>query len=189
MVGRTFTIPNQVTLLRLIFVPFFAVFTLDGHYDYALVLALLAALSDFVDGWIARRFHQQSSLGIALDPVADKVLMGAAYIVMSLCGLLPWWLTSLVLLRDGGILTGAVLVILFSGYRPLPPTYAGKASTVGQLAAVLAAIGWKAQFPFVSPILVQVCTYIAGALTIISGMHYLITWRERTLRRPGSQLS
>lgn len=189
MSGRTFTIPNQVTLLRLIFVPFFTIFTLNGHYDYALVLAVLAALSDFVDGWIARTFHQQSQLGIALDPVADKILISAAYVVTSLVGLLPWWLTALVLLRDGGILAGAVLVILFSGYRPLPPTYAGKASTASQLAAVLAAIAWKAQVPLIGPTLIQICTYIAAALTIISGMHYLVTWRQRTVRRPGNQLS
>ncbi|HTV56033.1 MAG TPA: CDP-alcohol phosphatidyltransferase family protein [Terriglobia bacterium] len=189
MSERTFTIPNQVSLLRLIFVPFFTLVTLDGRYDWAFVLAMLAATSDFVDGWIARTFHQQSVLGVALDPVADKVLMGAAYIVMSLCGLLPWWLTSLVVLRDGGILAGALLVILFAGYRPLPPTYAGKASTVGQFAAVAAAIGWKAQFPLMSVTVVEACIYLAGALTIISGMHYLITWRQRIVRRPGSQLS
>jgi cardiolipin synthase len=188
MSGRTFTIPNQVTLLRLIFVPFFAVFTLGGRYDYALVVALLAAASDFADGWIARNFHQQSSLGMALDPIADKVLMGAAYIVMSICGLMPWWLTSLVLFRDGGIIAGAMLLIVFSGYRPLPPTYAGKVSTVSQLAAVLAAIGWKAQLPFISPTLVQVCIYLAGGLTVISGMHYLVTWRQRTIGHPGRQL-
>jgi cardiolipin synthase (CMP-forming) len=188
MSERTFTIPNQLSLVRLLFVPFFAVVTLDGRYDYAFVLAMLAALSDFLDGWVARTFHQQSALGIALDPVADKVLMGSAYIVMSLCGLLPWWLTSLVLVRDGGILVGALLVIVFWGYRPLPPTYAGKASTVGQFAAVVAAIAYKAQFPWIGPILVEICIYIAAALTVISGMHYLITCRQRTVRRPGDQL-
>jgi cardiolipin synthase (CMP-forming) len=189
MSERTFTIPNQVSLLRLIFVPFFTVLTLDGRYDWAFVLAMLAATSDFVDGWIARAFHQQSVLGVALDPVADKVLMGAAYIVMSLCGLLPWWLTALVVLRDGGILAGALLGIVFAGYRPLPPTYAGKASTVAQFAAVVAAIAWKAQFPLITATGVQACIYLAGALTIISGMHYLITCRQRIVRRPGSQLS
>jgi cardiolipin synthase len=184
MFGRMFTIPNQITLLRLIFVPFFAFLTLHGRYDYALALAVLAAASDFADGWVARTFHQQSSLGIALDPVADKVLMGAAYIVMSVCGLLPWWLTFLVLIRDAGILGGALLAILFSGYRPLPPTYAGKASTVGQLAAVVAAIAWKAELPYISPVLVEACIYVAAALTIISGLHYLITGRQRLIRRP-----
>jgi cardiolipin synthase len=188
MSERTFTIPNQVSLLRLIFVPFFAILTIDGRYDYAFVLGMLAALSDFADGWVARTFRQQSALGIALDPVADKVLMGSAYIVMSLCGLLPWWLTSLVLLRDGGILAGALLVIVFSGYRPLPPTYAGKASTVSQFAAVVAALACKAQFPLIGPTVVQICIYIAGALTVVSGMHYLITWRQRTVGRPGNQL-
>jgi cardiolipin synthase (CMP-forming) len=184
MTERAFTIPNQITLLRLVFVPFFAFLTLEGRYDYALVLALLAALSDFIDGWVARKFHQQSSLGVALDPIADKVLMGAAYIVMSLCGLLPWWLTALVLVRDGAILGSALLVTLFAGYRPLSPTYAGKASTVGQLAAVLAAVAWKAQFPWIGPLLVEACIYIAGGLTIISGIHYLVTGRQRIVRGP-----
>jgi cardiolipin synthase (CMP-forming) len=179
-----FSIPNQITALRLIFVPFFALVTLEGHYDYALVLAVLAAFSDFADGWVARTFHQQSSLGVALDPVADKILMGSAYVVMSICGLLPWWLTSLVLIRDGGILCGALLVILLAGYRPLPPTYAGKASTSAQLAAVVAAIAWKAEFPLFGPDAVEVCIYIAAALTIISGIHYLLTLRQRLVRRP-----
>ena len=184
MVGRLFTLANQITLLRLVFVPFFAWFTLEGRYDYALVVAILAAVSDFADGWVARAFHQQSSLGVALDPVADKILMGSAYLVMSLCGLLPWWLTSLVLIRDGGILAGALLVILFAGYRPLPPTYAGKASTSAQLAAVVVSIAWKADFSFIGPVLVEVCVYIAGALTIVSGIHYLATLRQRLIRRP-----
>lgn len=181
---RLFTIPNEITLLRLIFVPFFAFLTLEARYDAALALAVLAAGSDFADGWVARAFNQQSSLGIALDPIADKVLMGAAYIVMSLCGLLPWWLTFLVLIRDAGILGGALFVTLSSGYRPMPPTYAGKASTVGQLLAVVAAIAWKAELPLVGPALVEVCIYMAGALTIISGIHYLVTARQRLVRRP-----
>jgi cardiolipin synthase (CMP-forming) len=188
MSGRIFTVPNQISLLRLVFVPFFAIFTVEGRFDYALALAVLAAASDFVDGWVARRFKQQSALGVALDPVADKVLMGAAYIVLSWGGLLPWWLTALVLIRDGGILGGALLAMLVSGYRPLPPTPAGKASTCGQLAAVLAAVGCRARFPFTGPVLVRACIYLAGALTIISGIHYLAVSRQRLVRRPRNQL-
>ncbi|MGH9444979.1 MAG: CDP-alcohol phosphatidyltransferase family protein [Terriglobia bacterium] len=188
MLDRTFTIPNQVSLLRLVFVPFFTMLVLEERFDLALALAVLAAASDFVDGWVARRFKQRSALGAALDPMADKVLMGAAYIVLSCSGLLPWWLTALVLIRDGGILGGAVLVIFVGGYRPLLPTATGKASTCGQLAAVLAAVGCKAQVPFITPLLVQICVYLAGALTIISGLHYLAVSRQRLVSRPGKQL-
>jgi cardiolipin synthase (CMP-forming) len=187
MVGRIFTIPNQISLLRLFFVPFFAIFTLDGHFDYALALAVLAAASDFVDGWVARQFKQQSTLGVALDPLADKILMGAACVVLSWSGLLPWWLTTLVLIRDGAILTAALLVTFVSGYRPLPPTPVGKVSTCGQLAAVLAAVGWKAHCFFITPILAQICIYLAGALTLISGIHYLAIGRQRLVSRPGKQ--
>jgi cardiolipin synthase (CMP-forming) len=187
MLRRALTIPNQISLLRLIFVPFFAILTIEERFNLALALAVLAAASDFVDGWVARRFKQQSRLGVALDPLADKILMGAAYIVLSWIGLMPWWLTALVLIRDGGILTGALLVTFVSGYRPLPPTPAGKASTCGQLAAVLAAVAWKAQFPFITPGVVQTCVYLAAALTVVSGLHYLAVSRQRLVSRPGKQ--
>lgn len=184
MLERRFTLANQITLLRLIFVPFFVLLVLGGRYGSALTLGALAAVSDFFDGWVARTFHQQSSLGVALDPVADKILMGAGYIATSLCGILPWWLTALVLLRDIGIVAGALFVIFFAGYRPLPPTYAGKASTVAQLCAVLSAVAWKAQFPLIGPSFVEICIYAAGALTIISGIHYLACWRQRVIGHP-----
>ncbi len=188
MLARILTIPNQITILRLIFAPIFAIAALEGRYDAALVVALLAAVSDLADGWAARKLHQQSALGVTLDPIADKILMSAAYLILAFCGSLPWWLTWLVLIRDGVIVGGAALVMLFSGYQPLPPTLAGKASTFSQLAAVLASVGWKAHVPLINSVVLQSCIYLAGVMTVISGIHYMIVGWQRLLRRTGNSL-
>lgn len=184
MSGRTFTVANQITTLRLIFVPLFAILTIDGRYGGALAVLALAAASDVVDGQIARRFHQKSSLGMALDPAADKLLMTTAYLVLSFRGALPWWLTIIVLTRDAGIVVTALLISLVSGYRPLPPTLLGKACTATQVAAVLAAISERAHVGFVSPEVVLGFVYLAGVLTVVSGIHYLIIARRRFDERP-----
>lgn len=179
MSGRTFTVANQITTLRLIFVPLFAILTINGHYRGALAVLAVAATSDVVDGVVARWFHQQSSLGIALDPIADKLLMTTAYLVLSFRGALPWWLTFIVLSRDAGIVVTALLINLISGYRRFLPTLLGKACTATQVAAVLAAVSERAHVEFVSPGVVRTFVYLAGALTIVSGIHYLIIGRQR----------
>ncbi len=190
MSGRTFTVANQITTLRLIFVPLFAVLAVDGRYGGALVVLAIAAVSDVVDGMVARVFHQQSALGVALDPAADKLLMSTAYLVLSFRGALPWWLTFLVLCRDAGIVVTVILISLISGYRPFPPTFWGKASTVTQIAAVLAAVSARARIQFVTPALLQGLIYLAAAFTIISGIHYLIVGRQRFNEKPeGTMLS
>ncbi|MGH9357394.1 MAG: CDP-alcohol phosphatidyltransferase family protein [Terriglobia bacterium] len=185
MSGRTFTVANQITTLRLIFAPLFAILAISGHYSGALAVLALAAASDVADGQIARRFHQKSSLGMVLDPTADKLLMTTAYLVLSFGGALPWWLTIIVLTRDAGIVVTTLLISLVSGYRPFPPTLLGKACTVAQVAALLAAVSERAHVDFVSPEVVLGFVYLAGALTVISGMHYLVIGRQRFDERSG----
>ncbi len=184
MAGRTFTVANQITTLRLIFAPLFAILAINGHYQGALAVLAVAAISDMVDGFVARWFHQQSSLGIALDPIADKLLMTTAYLVLSFRGALPWWLTIIVLSRDAGIVMTALLISLVSGYRPIPPTLLGKACTAAQVAAVLAAVSDRAHVAFIFPGVVHAFVYLAGAFTIVSGIHYLIIGRQRFDQRP-----
>lgn len=179
MSDRAFTVANQITTLRLIFVPLFAILVVNGHYEGALAVLIAAAGSDVIDGLVARTFHQQSSVGVALDPIADKILMTTAYLVLSFRGALPWWLTFLVLIRDAGIIVTAALISLISGYRPFPPTVLGKACTVSQVAAVLAAVSYKAHADFVGARVVEGLVFLAGILTVVSGIHYLIIGRRR----------
>ena len=179
MTSRILTASNQITLLRMLFVPVFALFVMDGRYRAALIVLTIAALSDILDGTPARLLKQVSPLGVALDPIADKILMTTAYLTLSFRGALPWRLTLLVLSRDVAILMIALLISLVAGYRPFYPSFLGKASTTVQVATIFVAVGYKAQVRIISSGLLKVFIYLTAALTIASGIHYLIILRKR----------
>ena len=140
MKGRIWTVPNQITFLRLCFLPFFLIFMSYEKYKWALLILVIAGFSDGIDGLIARRFNQHSSLGAYLDPIADKLLLSSSFVVLAFEKQLAWWLTILVLSRDLLILTVAVVIILASGYRPFPPSIYGKATTAVQILLVFAVL-------------------------------------------------
>jgi len=138
-----------------------------------------AAFSDILDGTVARAFRQVSPLGVALDPIADKVLMSTAFVTLSFRGALPWWLTIMVLSRDAVILITALLIILVAGYRPFYPTLLGKSSTVIQSITVFAALCMLAQVPWITITVVKICVSLAAGITVASGLHYLVVVRNR----------
>lgn len=179
MASRTLTPANQITILRLVFVPLFAILEINHHHVWALAILVAAAVSDVVDGLVARVFHGETPLGIALDPIADKLLLGTAFIVLAFRGVLPWWLTILVLSRDVAIIVTALLISLVVGYRPFRPTVLGKISTVCQVTAVFAAVAFQARVPLVAPMLVQIFTYLVAIFTVASGVHYLAIVQQR----------
>ena len=179
MTSRTLTPANQITILRLAFIPFFAILVVAQKYRGALAVLTAAALSDVVDGTLARLLKQETPLGVALDPIADKVLMTTAYLTLAFRDALPWWLTILVIGRDAVIIITALLISLVAGYRPFRPSILGKASTVSQVSTVFAAVGFQAHVPFVPGRLVELCVYLAATLTIASGIHYALVLRRR----------
>ena len=179
MASRTLTPANQITILRLVFVPLFAILEINHHYVWALAILVAAAFSDVVDGLVARVFHEETPLGIALDPIADKLLLGTAFVVLAFRDALPWWLTILVLSRDVAIIMTALLISLVVGYRPFRPTVLGKISTVCQVATVFVAVSYQVHVPFVRELLVEVCTYVVAAATVASGVHYLLVVQRR----------
>jgi cardiolipin synthase len=179
MSSRVLTTANQITILRLAFVPVFAILVVGRHDVGALAVMAAAAFSDILDGTVARAFRQVSPLGVALDPIADKVLMSTAFVTLSFRGALPWWLTIMVLSRDAVILITALLIILVAGYRPFYPTRLGKASTVIQSITIFAALCLLAQVPWVTGSVVKVCIYLAAAITVASGLHYLVVVQKR----------
>jgi cardiolipin synthase (CMP-forming) len=179
MASRTLTPANQITILRLVFVPLFAIFEVNRDYGWALAILLGAAFSDVVDGLVARIFHEESPLGIALDPIADKLLLGTAFVVLAFRDVLPWWLTILVLSRDVAIIVTALLISLVVGYRPFRPTVLGKISTVCQVATVFAAVAFQVHVPLVTSFVLEVCTYLVAVFTVASGVHYLLVVQRR----------
>jgi cardiolipin synthase len=179
MPSRVLTPANQITILRLVFVPVFAILVIDRNYGWALGVLVLAAISDVVDGTVARIFHQESPLGVALDPIADKILMTTAYLVLAFRDALPTWLTVLVISRDVAIVMTAALIILVAGYRPFRPSILGKASTTVQVITIFFAVGHQAGIRLASSLLLQICIYLAAGFTVASGVHYLLVVRHR----------
>jgi cardiolipin synthase len=185
MATRILTPSNQITLLRLVFVPVFAILIMDRHYRAALAVLTAAALSDVLDGTVARLLKQESPLGVALDPIADKILMVTGYLTLAFRGAIPWWLTIIVLSRDVAIVMTALLICLVAGYRPFHPSLLGKASTAAQVATIFAAVCHRARVPYITSDLVTFFVYLAAALTLASGIHYVFLLRQRYGRREG----
>ena len=179
MKGPIWTVPNQITLLRLGFLPFFLILIAYERYRWALLLLVIAALSDGIDGMIARKFNQRSSLGAYLDPIADKLLLSSSFLILAFKQKLAWWLTILVLSRDVLILIVAVVIILSAGYRPFPPSILGKLTTLFQIMLVFAVIlGEAYPNPRVHQ-LAHILVYVVTAFCVGSGIHYCFVTARR----------
>lgn len=172
MTARIFTVPNQLTFLRLGFLPFFLIFIHYDRYGWALAVLLAAGLTDFLDGILARRLNQKSALGAYLDPIADKLLLSSSFLMLAVKGKLYWWLTILVLSRDVLILTIASAILVTAGYRPLPPSIYGKITTALQIMLVFAVIVGAALPQAWLDSLEAALIYLVAAFTIFSGIHY-----------------
>jgi cardiolipin synthase (CMP-forming) len=175
MKGRIWTVPNQITLLRLGFLPFFLILISYEEYKWALLVLVLAGLSDGIDGLLARKLNQRSALGAYLDPIADKLLLSSSFVILAFKKEIAWWLTIIVLSRDVLILIVAVVIILISGYRPFPPSIFGKLTTMTQIILVFTVVLNAA---YSNPMLVQLIralVYIVASLAIISAFHYSVT--------------
>jgi cardiolipin synthase len=134
--SQLLTYPNQLTLLRMSFLPFIVIKLVDGHYGVALILFVLAGMSDGLDGLLARALKQQTVLGQYLDPIADKMLLSTVFLVLSILHKIPWKFTVVVFSRDLSILAASTVLFAIAGLRDFRPSVFGKANTFAQVAAV-----------------------------------------------------
>ena len=149
------------------------------RYKWALLVLVIAGFSDGIDGLIARKFNQRSSLGAYLDPIADKLLLSSSFVVLAFEKQIAWWLTILVLSRDVLILIVAAVIILASGYRPFPPSIYGKFTTFFQIILVFMVVLAAAYPQLQLALLNRVLIYIVSALCVFSGLHYSFTIARR----------
>jgi len=186
---KFWNIPNLITLSRIAMVPVFAVMLFQGRAFGALLIIFLAGLSDVMDGFAARRWQQRTKVGTLIDPLADKILLSTAYVLLSIRSLgfthvIPLWLTATVIARDLIIVTGALVISFIRGRREFPPSVLGKMSTVLQVATVFWVIlsNWVqasalARFSFLaaiaSPSVLDAFYTATLVLTAISGIHYI----------------
>lgn len=166
-------IPNALTLLRIFLVPAFLIAIVYGWLDVGLVIFVGAGFTDLLDGFWARHFGQESRLGRYLDPVADKLLMAVSFIALAAIGLLPAWLTILVVSRDLFLGIGTAILYFSRQSIDVVPSRWGKQTTFLQVVTVSlvlfsATVGWGGQF--LAPLYILV-----GAVTALSGFHYILS--------------
>jgi cardiolipin synthase len=174
-------LPNLITSLRLALVPVMGYLLLAGHYAGALIVFFIAAVSDLVDGFIARRFGVTSALGAALDPIADKLSMFVATVLLAWQGLVPLWLAIAVVLRDVVIVVGALAYRFSIGHIELKPTLLSKLNTVIEFTVLLIVMASAAEW-------IRTGAWLPAAFMVVfvtivaSGVHYVWLWGRKALR-------
>jgi cardiolipin synthase (CMP-forming) len=172
----TFTLANQLTLLRMFLIPAFVILVVYGYLGWALLVFGVAGLTDGLDGLIARRAGQKTALGAWLDPMADKLLLVSTFVVLTIPGLglanrLPIWLTVLMISRDVVIVLTVAIINLSMGPRTFRPSVYGKIATATYILTAVVAMLFN-YLGYHSPV-VDVFVYASLAITLVSGLHYV----------------
>jgi cardiolipin synthase len=169
--GHLLNLPNFLTICRLGSIPIFLIFLTRQRYTEALYVFAAAALTDGLDGAVARWFDSRTELGAFLDPFADKLMLVSAFVVLTIDGQLPGYLLSVVMIRDIVIVVGYLMISFFTGERvPVRPSYLGKSSTVLQLACVIAVLARVGNY---WPIYLNALLIVTVAVTAASFVHYM----------------
>lgn len=171
------TAANQLTLLRMLLIPPFAILLLYEHRGWALAVFLTAGLTDMLDGLIARKTGQKTTLGAWLDPMADKLLLVTMFVMLTLPGIgsanrLPLWFTVLVLSRDIAIVLTVAVVNLAVGPRTFRPSIFGKIATATYILTGVITLYFN-YLGRISPV-ITVFVYASLAITLVSAFHYLL---------------
>ena len=171
-------IPNIISIIRIFLIIPILILIYRSLYDWALFLFLVAGISDALDGYLAKHFGWRTRLGALLDPVADKLLIAGTYIVLTWLGLIPLWLTAIVILRDliiaGGVLFYSFVIEPFEG----EPTIISKINTFLELLFVLMVLSSSA-FMWPNQLTITVIGSAVLVTVFISGVDYIISWIRR----------
>ena len=164
------TVPNLITVLRIILVPIFIIYMINNRPLASLIIFIIASLSDALDGFIARVFHQKTNLGAHLDPLADKILLMTAYITLAILKMIPSWLVVLIISRDVIILLGVLILYLNRYPVKISPTLLSKATTCIQIATILIVLSNG----FLNIEFLKIYSFwLTAIFTIASGLQYI----------------
>jgi len=177
--SRILTLPNVLSTARLLCIPLILLFVAQRDMHWALILFVVAGVTDFFDGLTARLLHQQTVFGMYLDPIADKLLLSSCFLMLALTGEVSWAVSGLVLLRDVAIVFTTAVLIRTTTLRRFPPTRLGKANTAVQLAAVLMVLVDQDMAARWSHYLRLLLVDVTPVMVLTSGFHYLyVTLRK-----------
>ncbi len=182
MSSRILTVPNMLTVFRMVLIPVFVTMLFYQRFIVALAVFVCAGLTDGLDGLLARRFDQRSQLGTVLDPIADKLMMVTAFIVLSMRSIfpapvpshlpVPFWVTVAVISRDVFIIVGAAAINIMTGFRGFRPSWLGKVNTTVQIVAI-AAIMFAASVPYDTGYYLPTVYATVFTFAVLSGLHYI----------------
>ena len=182
MSSRILTVPNTLTVFRMVLIPVFVTLLFYQRFVLALAVFVVAGLTDGLDGLLARRFDQQSQLGTILDPIADKLMMVTAFIVLSMRSVfpqplpghlpIPFWVTVAVISRDVFIVVGAAAINIMTGFRGFRPSWLGKVNTTVQIIAI-AVIMFAASVPYYTGYYLPTVYVVVFTFAVLSGLHYI----------------
>jgi cardiolipin synthase len=182
MSSRILTVPNLLTVFRMVLIPVFVTLLFYRRFSLALGVFVLAGLTDGLDGLLARRFKQQSQLGTVLDPIADKLMLVTAFIVLSMRSIfpqplpshlpVPFWVTVAVISRDVFIIVGAAAINIMTGFRGFRPSWLGKLNTTVQIGGI-ATIMFAASVPHYTGYYLPTVYATVFTLAVLSGLHYI----------------
>ena len=164
-------VPNSLTVLRILLVPVFVGFLVYERYNHALITLLIAALTDGLDGAIARLANQRTPIGAYLDPLADKILLMSAFLTLSVLHLIPIWTVILVVSRDVILLAGTLIAKLTESNVDVSPTILGKGTTLVQFIYITGVVLIHTEK--VSDQILQPLLVVMVAVTASSGLHYV----------------
>ena len=182
MSSRIVTVPNLLTVFRMVLIPVFVSLLFYQRFVLALAVFVLAGVTDGLDGLLARRFNQKSQLGTILDPIADKLMLVTAFVVLSMRSVfpqpvpshlpIPFWVTVAVISRDVFILVGAAAINVVTGFRGFRPSMLGKINTVIQISAI-GIIMFAASVPYGTGYYLPTLYATVFGFAILSGAHYV----------------
>ena len=188
MSSRIVTVPNILTVIRMILIPIFVICLYYQRFGWGLAIFIWAGVTDGLDGMLARRFDQKSQLGTILDPIADKLLLVTSFVTLSLPSVIsrtalpaphenfhlpvPFWVTVAVISRDVFIIVGAATINIVTGFRNFRPSLLGKANTVVQITAIVIIL-LAAQMPLLRGYLLPTVYFTVFAFAVLSGGHYI----------------
>ena len=173
-VAAMLNLPNFLTLIRILTIPFFLVYLSYHRYGEALIIFIVGAVTDFLDGLAARLMHQETALGAYLDPIADKLLVITSFIMLGLIGGIPEWLAVTIVSRDILILLGyGIIHFLIDERLPVKPSTIGKWSTMLQLLTLGVALALLHNENFLDRRLWNTLIAVTTIATVVSGLQYL----------------
>lgn len=160
-------LPNLLTIFRILLVPIFIIFVIHNDFRMALIIFIMAGITDGLDGLLARALNQRTTIGAYLDPIADKMLLISAYISLTIKSMLPGWLSVVVVSRDIIILSGIAVIFLMGKGLDIKPSISSKLTTVFQILTIISVL-----YPF-SSLHFQLFVTATAVFTILSGLQYM----------------